>query len=293
MRINNRSIFKPKARGAYKIEAKADESSVYLYDEISWWGINAEQFVKDMNAIASPTINLHVNSPGGSVFDGTAIFNAIKQHKSKFVAHVDGLAASIASVIIMAADEIRMGEGAFLMIHNPYSLVIGDAEDMRKEADLLDKVTGTIAQTYANKTGKDLEEIKDMMSSESWFTAQEALDAGLVDTIEKDEKEDKKKAAHSNLFDLSAFANVPDKLKEMKLEPTAREAEKALRDVGFSRSQAKAILSEGIKTGQRDVEPEIEPVLEPEAKRDVLLVVKKKDRVSDLLIRAEMMAPTK
>lgn len=288
----NRSIFKPKARGAYKVEAKADESTVYLFDEISWWGISAEQFVKDLNGISSSVINLHVNSPGGSVFDGVSIFNAIKNHKSKVVAHIDGLAASIASVIVMAADEVKMSENAFLMIHDPWSLVVGTSEDMRKEADLLDKVGGIIAKTYMDKTGKTEEEIKDYMAAETWFTAQDALDAGFIDMIESDKKESKK-AQSATVFDLSAFGNVPDALKESKPEPTVREAEKALRDVGFNKQRAKAILAEGFKEDdKRDAEIQ-KPIPATEAKRDAEpIVAKRKDRIADLLIRAEVLAPS-
>ena len=294
MRLQNRSIFQPNMRGAYEIEAKTDEAVVYLYDEISFWGVSAESFVKDLNAISSGTIHLHVNSPGGAVFDGVSIFNAIKQHKSKVIAHIDGLAASIASVIVMAADEVMMSENAFLMVHEPWSIVAGNSEEMRKEADLLDKVGGTIMKTYTDKSGKDESEIKTLMQAETWMTAQEALDFGFVDSIEisdKDkDKDKKKKKAQATVFDLSAFMNVPEQLKEKKPEPTVREAEKALRDVGFNKQQAKAILAEGFSENKRDVEVP-EPIPTVEAKRDVEpATVKKKDRVSDLLIRAEIVS---
>ena len=100
MRLNNRSLFKPRAKNSYRIEnkASADESTVYIYDEIGWFGILAEQFIKDFNAIKSNTIHVRINSPGGSVFDGSSIYNAIKQHKSTTIVHIDGLAASIASI---------------------------------------------------------------------------------------------------------------------------------------------------------------------------------------------------
>ncbi len=263
MRVTNRSLFKPRTRGNYKIENKAEEATVYLYDEISWLGIQAEKFVKDLNDITAKTINIRVNSPGGSVFDGTAIYNAIKQHKSKVIARVDGLAASIASVIVMAADEVRMAENAFLMIHDPWSIVIGNAQDMRDEADLLEKVGGTIAKAFTEKSGKEGAEILDLMAAETWFTAQEALDAGFIDSI----YESKSEKAQAVLFDLSAFANVPANLKERKAAPTARDAEKALRDVGFSQCRAKAILAEGFQDDQRDADPP-DPDPPPEVQRD-------------------------
>lgn len=216
-----------------------------------------------MNSNKSKTINIRLNSPGGSVFDGTTIFNAIKQHKSKTIAHIDGLAASIASVIALAADEVRMAENAFLMIHEPWSMVIGNADIMRDEAELLDKVGGTIAKTYMDKSKKDEKEILEMMKSETWMSAQEALDAGFVDSIVTENKE---KA--QNLFDLSIFMNVPDKLKDKKPVLSERMIESVLRDAGCSHKQAKAILSAGYKDGQRDVDQiDPEPVVEPQ--RDV------------------------
>jgi len=305
MRISNRSPFKPQAKRGYRIEAKGkqDETTVYLYDEIGWFGISAEDFVKDLNKIQSETIHLRVNSPGGSVFDGTTIYNAIKQHKSKFIAHVDGLAASIASVIVMGADEIQMAENAFMMIHEPWSIVIGNAEGMRAEANLLDKVRDTIAKTYLNKSGLERDKINELMNAETWFTAQEAVDAGFADsiyeeTLEKDEV---------TLFDLSVFAKVPQELQQGKSMPTAREVEHILRDAGFTQKQAKTILAAGYDGVQRDVadnidQPEVdvevqrdvEPKLEApkEERRDVVVSEKPKDRIAQLLIRAETVAPS-
>lgn len=280
----NRSPFKPKAKGGYRIENKADEATVYIYDEISWWGISAQKFVEDLDKIEASTIHVRINSPGGAVFDGVAIYNAIKQKKTKKkICHIDGLAASIASIIALGGDEVRMGENAFLMIHEPWSIVIGMADDMRKEADLLDKVSGTLATTYMNKTGKSEAQIKEYMAEETWFTAQEALEAGFIDVIDKDQDESDQVV---NTFDLSVFANVPDQLRDRKKEPTVREAERALRDVGYSEKKAKAILAKGLGEDQREVDTE-------QPQRDVAEAPKaKKDKVSDLLIRAELVAPS-
>jgi ATP-dependent Clp endopeptidase proteolytic subunit ClpP len=266
-----------------------EEATVYLYDEVGWFGVEAESFIKDLNAIDAETINIRFNSPGGSVFDGTAIHNAIKQHKSRTVAHIDGLAASISSVIALAADEVRMSDNAFLMIHEPWSIVIGNADMMREEADLLDKVGGTIAKTYTNKTGKENEEIAALMAAETWMTADEALEMGFIDAIDTDEQDEKAKAT---LFDLSVFANVPDELKEAKPEPTPRDLERALRDAGCSAKHAKKILADGLRDSVRDEPPADDPPpVEPQ--RDVEPETpKKKDRTADLLTRAEMVAPT-
>ena len=250
MRIQNRSPFRPHSlKQRYKIENRADEATVYLYDEIGWFGIAADEFVRDLNSIKAGTIHLRVNSPGGSVFDGTTIYNALKQHKSKVIAHVDGLAASIASVIIMGADEVKMAENAFLMIHEPWSIVMGGSDDMRHEAELLDKVRGTIAKTYQNKSGKEEDEILAMMEKETWFTAQEAIDAGFVDSIYDQTLE----KAEVTLFDLSVFSRVPEQLQQGGGMPTPRELERALKNSGCSSKQAKAILAAGYDGLQRDV----------------------------------------
>ncbi len=303
MRISNRSPFKPQQRG-YRIEGKGqqDEVTVYLYDEIGFFGIAADEFVRDLNKIKAGTIHLRVNSPGGSVFDGTTIYNAIKQHKSKVVAHVDGLAASIASVIVMGADEVQMAENAFMMVHEPWSMVMGNADGLRAEADLLDKVRDTIAKTYMNKSGKESEEINDLMNAETWMTAQEAVAFGFADSIYEETLE----KAQVTLFDLSVFAKVPDQLLQGKSMPTARELERILRDSGCTQKQAKVILAAGYDGLQRDVKDQIsqpedkvevqrdadpEPDTPQAKQRDVVDPAKPKDRIAQLLIKAEMMAP--
>lgn len=301
MKRYNRSPFKPKTRGEYRIENKANEATIYLYDEISFWGVSAEQFIKDLNALDASTIHLRINSPGGAVFDGTAIYNAIKQHKAHVVTHIDGLAASIASIIALAGDEVMIAENAYMMIHEAWGIVIGYAEDMRKEADLLDKLTGTIANTYMAKTGKELDEIKEMMKAETWLTGQEALDAGFVDAVEEDGKEENK--AQPTLFDLTVFNNVPDALKETeKTIPSKAELETVLRHAGCSQRAAKAILSEGypgedlqrdaVDPPQRDAENHLEPNA-PEPQRDAAPPKQKvRNWVEDLLVRAELAAPS-
>lgn len=300
-----RSIFKAQARkGSYRVENKETDATMYLYDEIGWFGVEAEKFVKDINAITADTIHLRINSPGGSVFDGMSIYNTLKQHKARIVAHIDGLAASITSVIAMGADEIRASDESYIMIHEPWSIMIGNSEDMHKEGDLLEKIGGTISQTYQKKTGKGAEEINALMAGESWFTGAEAHEIGLVDVIEEIE-EDKKAKMNTILFDLSAFANVPDGLMaEGKQTPSERELEKILRDAGCSRAQAKAILATGLPEDLRDAEAseELESSEAQGSQRDAEAPADLrdadppketgKDRVADLLIRAEQLKST-
>lgn len=173
--------------GGYSIKAKGTEAEIYLYGDVgdSWFGgVTAKQFADDLKAAGKvETIHLHVNSPGGDVFDGLAIYRQLVDHKARVIVHIDGLAASIASVIAMAGDEIHMSESGFLMIHNAWGVAIGSADDMRTMANLLEKTTGSIRDVYVSRTGKPADKVKSWMDEETWFSAQEALDAGFVTEI--------------------------------------------------------------------------------------------------------------
>ncbi len=162
----------------------ATTAEITLYDVIDpLWGISAVSIRQQIKAIPATvkTIRVRINSPGGSIFDGTAIFNQLRSHPARKIVTVDGLAASIASVVAMAGDEIEMGEGAYMMIHDPLGYVRGAADDMRDMGDLLDKMKGQLVGIYARRTGRDAAEIDAMMGDETWFTATEAVDAGFAD----------------------------------------------------------------------------------------------------------------
>lgn len=191
----------------YRMEAQAegDTADVYIYDVIdSWFGVDASQFVRELAGLDVGTINLYVNSPGGSVFDGTAIMNAIRRHKAHVIATVDGLAASAASFIIQAADEVVMGFGTEMMIHDASGLCWGNAKDMEDVAAVLNKLSGTIAEVYAERAGGTPEEWRKAMLAETWYTAEEAVEAGLADRVEKR----KTNEDATNKFDLSVFAHA-------------------------------------------------------------------------------------
>ena len=196
---------KAQPRSWYSIQAAGDVATVRIYDEISWFGVTAEDFANDLDRIEAAAIHLHLSSPGGDVWDGMAIYNALKQHKASVITFIDGVAASIASVIALAGDEVRMASNGLMMIHNAWTLAAGNAADMIKAAELLQKVDGTIAGTYAAKTGKDAAEFKALMNEETWFTAQEAKEIGFVDEIYDGKPEDEPQAR----FDLSIFRNAP------------------------------------------------------------------------------------
>lgn len=169
----------------YNMTDMTDNNSaeVFIYDVIGGHDINAKQFVEDLNNLTADVIHLRINSAGGSVIDGNAIFNALTRHSAKVIAHVDGLAASMASVLAMSGDEIHMADNALIMIHNPWTVSIGDADELRADADLLEKMSDSILNAYS-RSQYEKKELQDLMNKETWFTAQEALDAGLIDHIE-------------------------------------------------------------------------------------------------------------
>lgn len=182
------------------------EVTVYLYDVIdNWYGISSEQFVKELISIDADVIHLRINSPGGDVFDARAMATALKEHKAKVISHIDGLAASAATYIALAADEVRMSDGAFFMIHKGWTITLGNADELRGTADLLDKVDGAIANDYARKTNIETEQLLAWMSDEKWMDATEAKELGFVDEIVGGE-------AVQNSFDLTVYDKVPAKL---------------------------------------------------------------------------------
>ena len=163
---------------------KAGQAEILIYDPIGadWFGegVTAKRFIDDLAEQGDLTdIHVRINSPGGEVFDGFAIYNALKNHKAQIHVQIDGLAASIASVIAMAGDLVTMGDGAMIMIHDPWSLAVGNAEAMRAHAEMLDKVKAGMLGAYVAKTGRDSEDIAAEMEGETWFTVDEAIDSGL------------------------------------------------------------------------------------------------------------------
>ena len=184
-------------RSWYSIKNASDtETEIFIYDEIGLWGITANDFVRELADIRASKITLRVNSPGGAVFDGIAIYNACKRHRAEMFGFVDGIAASIASVILMACDTVTMSSHSQMMIHEANGLVIGPADDMRKMADILDKWSENIASIYVEQAGGTVEEWWARMKEETWFSDQEAVDLGLADGIEGQEENPENAAAH-------------------------------------------------------------------------------------------------
>ena len=174
------------AKSWYALQSTEDGSAteIHLYDEIGGYGVGAKQFIADLKRNSGNRIHLRINSVGGSVTEGLAIANAIKRHKGGVTAHIDGLAASMATVIAVSADETAMSDNAIFMIHEPWSVGQGTADDLRAEAEVLDKMKKSLVRAYTKKTGLDDEEVEEMMKAETWMNAEEALSSGFVDYIE-------------------------------------------------------------------------------------------------------------
>lgn len=168
--------------GWYTIRNSADDRAlVELYDVIGEWGISAREFVRDLRGITAPVIDLRINSPGGMIYDGFTIFNALKDHPARVEATVDGLAASAASWILQAAEHRVMNRHSELMIHDGLAFTIGNEADHLETATQLGRLSDNIASIYAARAGGDPAGWRDLMRAETWYTAAEAADAGLAD----------------------------------------------------------------------------------------------------------------
>lgn len=249
----------------FTMKAKAEETAeVLIYESIgeSFFseGIGAKQFAKELKALGSvKQLDIRINSPGGSVFEGQAIYSQLKSHKAAKTVYIDGLAASIASVIAMAGDTIVMPRNATMMIHDPWTMAVGTAEDMRKTAEALDTVKSGILAAYRDKSGLDDGTISELMSEETWMDADEAAEWGFVDQVE----EPVQIAAH---FDLARFRNVPETLKAQAtkaslsgvssglLIPSAYLAPD-LEGVSYSKPQEPTIKHKEVKTMKCKIHP--------------------------------------
>ena len=163
---------------------KSGEVELSIYDEIGAFGIGAKEFIAELREYKGQHVHVRINSPGGEIIDGSAIANALNRHEGGVTVHIDGLAASMASYIAMSGKPTYMSENALLMIHNPWTLAAGEADDLRKQADLLDTMKSTLVRGYQRKSGMPAEEISRLMDEETWLTALEATALGFVDAIE-------------------------------------------------------------------------------------------------------------
>ncbi len=184
-------------------EGAPTRAKINIYDVIGgWWGTNAAMFVAELDALDVDELEVHVNSPGGAVWDGLAIMNSLKAHRARVVVVVDGLAASAASIVAMGGDEVVMAEGAQMMIHRASGGAWGNAVFMRETAAILDKIDRNMAGIYARKAGGDPADWLELMAAETWYDADEAVSAGLADRADASIESVDAEAA----FDLSVFA---------------------------------------------------------------------------------------
>lgn len=192
-----------------KANGQKSTATIHLYDAIDpWWGISAQSFVDQLNELDVDEITLRVNSPGGSVYDGIAIANALRAHDAKVTAYVDGLAASIASVIITAADEVVMMPNSEIMIHEASALGYGDARDLAKTSERLEKIGQNIAGAYADRAGGKAEDWRAAMLEETWYSASEAVAAGLADRVVSADRHAEEAETAKASFDLSVYAHA-------------------------------------------------------------------------------------
>ncbi|SFK78536.1 MULTISPECIES: head maturation protease, ClpP-related [Rhodobacterales] len=230
----------------YAIRARGTGAEVAIYDEIGAYGVSAKGFLAELGALPEGMpVDLRLNSPGGSVFDAVAIYNALKRHEGTVTVWIDGIAASAASYVAMAGDEIVMPENAFLMIHDPSGLAMGTAGDMRAMAEALDKIAGSLVRGYAAKSGKPDDEIAALMAAETWFDAADAVAAGFADRL----ADPVRMAAR---FDIGRFRNAPPDLVEA-VEATGQEGVP---------TKAEGVLAEGNPDTVINTHPEIDSIVD-------------------------------
>lgn len=197
----------------FHVKAKDGEAEIYLYDAIgAWFGVAAEDFVRELRGLDGvETIHLRMNSPGGDVFEGRAMATALRQVKAKTVCHIEGLSASAATYVAAACDEIEIADGGFFMIHEAWTLTLGNKRDHQQQIELLSKVDDGILDDYARRTGAERQQLIDWMEAETWFTAAEAVEHGFADRVLKTERDQNRRRAQWNL---AAYQNVPAALAE-------------------------------------------------------------------------------
>ncbi len=258
----------PTTKAWWTMQAKGNKKAeILVYEPIGdgWYGgLSAKRFANDLKALGElDEIALRINSPGGGVWDGQAIYNTLKSHSATVHVHIDGIAASMASVIAMAGDTITMPENAMMMIHNPLACVCGDAGEMVKMAGRLEKTKDTLVSVYQARTGLSAEELSQMMDAETWMTGKEAMDLGFADKVEKPVA----MAASVDEAIFKNFKNVPSSLLKnvtgKAVEPVVEEVEvknKERETVTMTvesmknehKEVAQALINEGIEKGKAE-----------------------------------------
>lgn len=200
-----------------RAEVADDIATIYVYDIIDpYWGVSASDLAKTLAGITAPNIVLRINSGGGDVFEGRAMMAQLVGHPATITAKIDGLAASAASVLALAASTVEIAEGGFYMIHKGWTWMMGNADDLRDASSLLDKVDAAIVAAYAGKSGKSADEIAAWMKAETWFGAEEAVEAGFCDTIMPTTAASA--GVNARAFNLAVYDKAPKALTEQPPE---------------------------------------------------------------------------
>ena len=239
------------------------QTEISIFDEIGMFGVSAKQFISDLQAIpADHSILLKIHSPGGEVFDGNAIFTAL-QRRGNVEVQIEGIAASMATVISLAGSPVKMAANGFYMIHNPWGSAVGDSSEMRKQAELLDRIRQNMVNAYAAKSGQEPALIESWMDAETWFTAEQAQAAGFVDEI----TDGMALAASANFRALAKYRNAPANLTALALQMENPSAPEIVSEEPLVEEPIEAtVVSESAPEPQPEVVAEVEePVIEEPA----------------------------
>jgi ATP-dependent Clp protease protease subunit len=212
----------PRAEGtepAIRLDISSGATRIYVYDVIdAWWGASAAALNEAFKAAGGVDVHLHINSPGGDVFEARAMAQAVVNYSGQVAVHIDGLAASAATYLALSGNTLSMTEGGMLMVHESWTLAYGNKGELRKTADLLAQIDQTIVADYAKRTGKPVAEVTAWVEAETWFLAAQALELGFIDSIDPNTKREadanantnaNAKAASAARWNLSAYANAP------------------------------------------------------------------------------------
>lgn len=254
------------------------EAEVFIYGDIGgyWDGVSAELFAKELARLDVDTINVRLNSGGGVIWEGIAIYNALVRHKAKVIVHIESIAASIASVIAMAGDEIKIHEGSRLMIHKPWSFAMGTSLDMRSEADLLDALESDIIDIYEARTEQERDNLAEWVGAETWLSAKDAVENGFADEVIPAKKKPKSAATAM----MSVYRHAPEDITDQ--EPTARDIEEMLRANGFSQTKAKRIVA-SLTSGEANNTGDGQRDADHQPQRDVEGIISMLNRAANIL----------
>ena len=253
----------------YEIKNEGDNDlTIYLYDVIGGWGVNANALINEIKASKSKNISLRINSAGGSVFQALALYHFLKNSDLNVTAYIEGLAASAATIVALGAGEVKMAENSLFMIHNPFMgymmMANAGAEELReiatelnKDADFLDKIKQQLANIYSKKTKKSDKSMSKLMDAETWFDAQEAKEAGFVDEIV-----DKIKiAANIDLKEMqkNGYKNIPqDKIELLNKIQNTMDFKAEFQNLkSWVESKIESVLNNGTSTEEKPIEVKI------------------------------------